>query len=291
MKAIAVLITILLTGSIFYYMGLLDRLFGKKNDNGVELKAEQSDRKQDWDFYMSLVDGEIGSIYVDLAVKEIGPISNQESVVTASVKMNQPRPDGMSSQEESEQLFKIEDALLAGLSNVEFTYVGRLTSQNNRDFYFYTNSVDGVKESVETSMKEFPNYEFQLYDKHDPDWEGYFDFLYPLPNQFQSIQNRRVLDHLSSEGDPLTKPRDVFHWVYFKSSTDRQEYIEVTAAKGFNVVSANDDVGGEFPFQLQLSRFDKVDYESLNEYTLELWELAPKHNGVYDGWETSLEKE
>ncbi|NQX80824.1 MAG: ribonuclease E inhibitor RraB [Flavobacteriaceae bacterium] len=37
-------------------------------------------------------------------------------------------------------------------------------------------------------------------------------------------------------------------------------------------------------------RVDKVGYDEIDEYTLELWEKAQELNGDYDGWETSIEK-
>jgi Regulator of ribonuclease activity B len=40
-----------------------------------------------------------------------------------------------------------------------------------------------------------------------------------------------------------------------------------------------------------LERIDRVDWDSINQATLELFWLAQETSGNYDGWETSVEKE
>ena len=63
--------------------------------------------------------------------------------------MNNPRPDGLSSQEEFDQLCEIGDAIDAVIdgSNGNHFYVGRNTSSGNRDVYFYTQNQKQLEES------------------------------------------------------------------------------------------------------------------------------------------------
>jgi len=118
------------------------------------------------------------------------------------------------------------------------------------------------------------------------------EFLYPLPAQFQSIQNQRVLDSLGKNGDKLTKERPVDHWIYFKSATDVDDFLSKIKDDGFEIVDNDYDVQfGDAPFRLHISRTDKVDYDSIDDYVLYLWKLAGDCNGEYDGWETSVEKD
>ncbi|WP_081979178.1 ribonuclease E inhibitor RraB [Lacinutrix jangbogonensis] len=46
----------------------------------------------------------------------------------------------------------------------------------------------------------------------------------------------------------------------------------------------------EYKFVISVSRIDKVSYDEIDEYTLELWQKASDLNGDYDGWETSIEE-
>lgn len=62
--------------------------------------------------------------------------------------------------------------------------------------------------------------------------------------------------------------------------------------EGFQIINqATIKESTDFPYTLQIARVDNVDLDSVNAYTLSLWELAGEYNGDYDGWETSIEKD
>jgi hypothetical protein len=117
--------------------------------------------------------------------------------------------------------------------------------------------------------------------------------LYPSPEEHQRIKNRHVIEAIERHGDSLKKPRPVRHWAYFKSPQDRNQFIARAANAGFNVTDLpeSDDSAAENPYGVTLERIDPVDWDSINEATLELFRLARDVNGDYDGWETSIEKD
>jgi uncharacterized protein (TIGR01619 family) len=249
--------------------------------------------QEEWDFYFSNVDDKPSSIAVDLGLSSVAPIRTQPNVMWVSIKMNNPRPDGLSSSDEYDTLSEIEERMTKLLaSKYEASQVGRLTSNGYRDLYYYLGDTALYEQALSEIMLQFPSYEYDYGTKSDEAWGGYFDFLYPSPRQFQSIQNRRVIDNLEEQGDTLEKERPVDHWVYFKSEVDREAFLSEIKDENFNIVTKDYDNGlGELPFRLHISRVDKVDHNSVDEYTLHLWELAQEHNGDYDGWETSVETE
>ena len=55
--------------------------------------------------------------------------------------------------------------------------------------------------------------------------------------------------------------------------------------------SKSDDPKGEHPYGVMLQLIDRVDWNSINEATLELFHLAQEVNVNYDGWETSVAKD
>lgn len=110
----------------------------------------------------------------------------------------------------------------------------------------------------------------------------------------RSVQNRitedeHVVEYLKRNGDKLVKPREVFHWLYFKTELEADNFIKETENKNFIFVSKQ-KVEDNYPIQVELKRIDKVDIKSVNEYSLYLLEVAEKYNGEYDGWETSVKK-
>ena len=113
--------------------------------------------------------------------------------------------------------------------------------------------------------------------------------VFESEKQVEIESNQKVLKALKKEGDKLIVARDVFHWIYFSTEKDQNEYLKEVESKGFLFVSSN-KIDDKYPFQLQIKRFDKVDKESVDQYVIYLWQTAINHNGDYDGWETSVEK-
>ncbi|MCZ8215225.1 MAG: DUF695 domain-containing protein, partial [Cyclobacteriaceae bacterium] len=220
-------------------MGLFDKLFGKINPAQLLNTAQQKvGHQEEWEFYFSNVNDKLGSLFVDLGVRNVAPMKDKPNVVWVSIKMNNPRENGLSSQGESEILSNIEDALVDKMiSNHNSVYVGRLTSAGDRDLYFYFGDTTLYDKTISEVMVAYPKYKFDFGSKEDKEWTGYFDFLYPLPQQFQSILNRRVIEQLEKGGDNLIKEREVFHWIYFKSENDREDFLKKIVNDKFSIVS------------------------------------------------------
>lgn len=275
-------------------MGLFDKLFGKKEEEiQSEKTIDNSIHEEEWDFYFSNIDDIIGSFYVDLGLSKVAPLIDKPNLVWVSLKMNNPREDGLSSNDEFDKLSEIEDRLQEFISSRHNSiYAGRLTSNNHRDFYFYFGDTTLYDKTISEAMVAFPSYTYDFGIKEDKEWESYLEFMYPNPRQFQSIQNRRVIDNLEENGDPLTKERQVDHWIYFKTQEDRESFLAKIKDEGFQIINQDfDKDNSDFPYSLQIARVDKVDIDSVNDYILNLWELAEQFNGDYDGWETSVEKD
>jgi regulator of RNase E activity RraB len=49
--------------------------------------------------------------------------------------------------------------------------------------------------------------------------------------------------------------------------------------------SLSEEEGDELPYQLVVSRVDRVDSHTINGITIELARVAREHAGNYDGWD------
>lgn len=293
-KKIIVGTTILALTTTVLTMGFFDKLFGKTNPEKTTIATQPKiGHQEEWEYYFSNVNDKLGSLFVDLGLSKVAPMKDKPNVVWVSIKMNNPREDGLSSQEESELLGEIEDALVDKITSKHNSiYIGRLTSAGDRDLYFYFGDTNLYDKTISEVMVAFPKYQFDFGTKEDKEWSGYFDFLYPTSQQYQSIQNRRVIEQLEKGGDKLTKSREVFHWIYFKSDSDREKFLDKIKNDNFSIVNKDRDKSwGEFAYRLQIKRVDKVDQNNVDEYVIYLWKLANEENGDYDGWETSIEKD
>jgi regulator of RNase E activity RraB len=241
----------------------------------------------EWDFFFASVDDAIVSIFVDLGIRPEVPIEERPWLLWVHVDMQAPRPDGLSSSEESPRLKEIGDALDATVSaTCGALLVARVTGAGKREFYFHAGEPGPLDEAAAQVMKSFEGYEFQCGSAFQPEWDYYLGTLYPSNTNLQRMQNRRLLASLAAEGDVHELPRKVDHWLYFADEDGRAACRDTLAAIGFAVEEETvaDDEDGQLPFALVVSRVDSIDKQSINGVTLELVRLAGEHRGDYEGW-------
>jgi regulator of RNase E activity RraB len=243
----------------------------------------------DWDFYALQVDGEAASIFVDLGIQPHAPLSSHQYMAYIRLRMNQPRPDGLSSKEEFDSLIDIEKAIEANLCSDEVGYVGRNTSGGCRDFYFYAVNPTDWQIRVERTLVPFTKYEYETGSREDSEWSTYFNFLLPGELDRQRIENRRVCEALERHGDKLTVEREIDHWCYFQSADAVDAYVVEVSTMGFQVRNRPVSDEGTLRFGAQIWRLDTPSYSNIDEVTLPLFEAASRHGGQYDGWECPVE--
>ena len=254
-------------------------------------EVEMSD---EWDFYFTNVNGVLASIFVDLGIRQLVPQASHPWLLWSWVYFEEPREDGLSSSEESPTLREIEDALTRSVSEISHAeLVGRITTDGRREFYFYGPDPARFDDAVSRALESFPKYRFEFGRQEDHGWLHYLNVLYPSPRDNQRIKNRHVLEALKNRGDSLKASRSVSHWAYFRSPEDRARFIAQVISNGFEICNESEEteLATECPYGVTIQRIDHIDWDSINEVTLELFELANEHGGEYDGWETSVEKD
>lgn len=244
----------------------------------------------EWDFYFCHVDDKPASLFIDLGIRDDAPLSGLTEMAWLRLYMREPRDDGLSGKTEYERLTEIEDALSEAISDdPKVAYVGRNTSDGCRDFYFYCCNGHTAESCLSSAMVPYSEYEFETGSRSDEEWSTYFEFLYPSDREYQMILNGRVLANLESHGDKHHIEREVCHWVYFKSSDDRSRFLRTAIEKDYKLVNEHDDGEGDRAYGLTVGRVNAVDFTTINNVVLELFDLAIEYNGDYDGWETSVE--
>jgi hypothetical protein len=200
--------------------------------------------------------------------------------------MLSPRPDGLSSSEEAEALWKIEDVLTPTFGNgADAKFVGRITNAGRREFYYYLPRPPHG-ELIAKATSSFPQYRFDWGAKEDPDWDQYHSVLHPSQEDFEKMKNSKVLDVLENHGDRLDKPREIRHWIYFDAESDRDNFIQEVVEVGFAVSYKSEDPKQDLPLGVCLTRKDHPD--ALNDIAVELLRFAQANNGEYDGWESEV---
>ena len=157
------------------------------------------------------------------------------------------------------------------------------------ELIYYTNLSEGLSEACVDELAAFEGYQYKSYFEEDPEWKDYFEFLFPDPYSYQSMQNRKVVMQLEENGDNLDAPREIDHWIYFDNEQSRAEYVEKVIRKGYKVVSEDFiEEGDSYHFQLHIVRQDCP--HEIDEIVWELKELADNYDAYYDGWESMIVK-
>ena len=246
---------------------------------------------EDWDVYRCTVDDAPASIYLDLGIAGKAPQSKRPHLLRISFRLLTPNAEGLSDSGEAETLFEIEDVLFAAISKrLRARYVGRITTQGRRDHFYYGANAAGFDEAVREIQSQFTGYEFTPTEQSDPDWETYFELLSPSDLDLQTIHTRRQVESLIRQGEDVSQPRDIDHWLYFPSEIARQRFIEQISGQGFVWREfAEADPVAEYAYGLVLVRRDQVELISLDGLVTDLFLRAQNFGGVYTGWGQGLQ--
>jgi hypothetical protein len=101
--------------------------------------------------------------------------------------------------------------------------------------------------------------------------------------------DRKTVAALVAAGDPLTKPRQVDHWIYFPTSTGRDAFTSEATELGFTVTNTHDEAEPPNHHCVCVSRVDRVDLQSIHRVVMTLFAAAKRNSGDYDGWECPVE--
>lgn len=247
-----------------------------------------------WDVYFTTINDHFASVLIDMGIAAEAPDSNRPWLLYVWVKLNDPDEHGMIAAKESEAINHVEDALVHEVAtSVRAVHVGSVTREGRREFYFYAPTTSGFPESVNRIMQSIGTHQWNFASKEDPQWEHYLQTMYPTVYDRQVMHNRKVLDALSKAGDNLEKERAVFHWAYFTEEAARRQFIDAIQLRGFALDNQlqSDTPDDPYPYGVAFRRIDPLHWNTINDVTIELWELAESLAGSYNGWETSVEKD
>ena len=244
---------------------------------------------QNWDFFMCRIEGAPASIRTNLALIEVAPLEGLTQRLQFYIKMQNPRPDGLSSNEEYPILCDIEDAIGEKAEATGAVLAGVVRSEGFLELWFYTQNAKTLAKTCEEALQTFEGYQSGYNIAEDPEWEDYFGFLYPDEFSYQTMQNRKVLMQLEKNGDKMEVPREIDHFIYFKEAAQQQAFAKEAEAKGFKVRFNDDEFvedrkaeGKEYPYMVEATREDSP--LAIDDIVWDLLELASPFEGNYDGW-------
>ncbi|MFC1684773.1 DUF695 domain-containing protein [Pseudomonadota bacterium] len=163
-----------------------------------------------------------------------GDIRNNHLRIRAQIK--KPTEYGMPTNEEFPNLSALDDMLDDGISKIGGIYTGRITVSGSRYFYYYTDATeDNVKHIIEHAS-DSTGYELQYMWEHDPEKNKYWEELYPTADDWQVIQDLKVLDSLAEEDDLKDKEREVQHWAYFSTNHSSEIFKNWVSENSYTLI-------------------------------------------------------
>jgi hypothetical protein len=157
----------------------------------------KDDVASDWESYLCNVNDLIASVCVDLGLRHIAPIAGYPVLAWLFIRLQKPKEDGpsrgLSADEEFDALCKYEDDLELTLAEHEdCLYVGRITTNGMRQFYFFITPEADFKAIVDDVLKKHQDYMYQIGQKDDAAWNQYLRLLVPGEHGWDQINRRRA---------------------------------------------------------------------------------------------------
>lgn len=249
-------------------------------------------QEENWDVYMAHYEKGAGSTLVNMSLKESAPIKQFPFLLSTGVQLIKCTDEGLPAKKEFDVLYQISDKIKSVIdAATKNKPAGTFSYQCERTDYYYLTDTIGLQKLLEAAYQTaFPQYKFSIKIRKDEQWEAYLTFLYPNDDSFEYMSNEKVILKLSEQGDLLIKPRHVDHWLYFKNEADRDKFISYALNEKFKIEKTQLAKDSKLKYQLQISRTDKVDIDSISKTTIALRKKAIELNGEYDGWETFVVK-
>lgn len=242
-----------------------------------------------WESYVKPIDGHKSMVSFNAGIADGMPHSEFMYVGFVKVKLNNPKEDGLISQDEIDDIGFIEDRLeMESLRWRSGKYVGRIVSAGEVNFIYYLKLDFEWSNTVYSAMEHFSNYIYEYGSRVDSEWDVYQKLLFPTLKQWQIIANHHSCDTLKEQGDSLQTSRAIEHKAYFFSTIEREEFIQEIEKKDFKVQDLTQKIFREQEvFGVNFYRIDSVFYYDIDDITLQLIDLTTTFNGHYDGWESA----
>ena len=232
-------------------------------------------------------------IRTNLALKDFEYTANYPNRLHLQILYKNANDSGFPTREEGEYVYSIEDAVEEIVEQHGDMLAGVVKCDERVRIFAYTKNELGYYDEISAVMsKNFPNYAYTLAIVDDPDWELYFQGLYPDRYEYQSIMNMRLIEDIKSDGDSMV-PRVLEHCLLFKTEEHGEAFLAKVMEDGFIKLSSenltdNEDIDKEYPYVLVIGREDA--FENIDEIVWYLMALAEEFDGEYDGWACHIVK-
>lgn len=206
------------------------------------------------------------------------------------VDFNDFTEQGMPTNEEFPALAALDEALDDAIARLGGIYVGRLTVNGARFFYYYSDSSEAELSAAIGGVSDSSGYELTLDSQEDPEKERYWSELYPTEDDQQVIQDLQVIEQLLEAGDNPANEREVTHWAYFDDRGEADRFAAWAESEGYSI-EENGPTEEEDEHVVKFTHQSSMHLGVVSGHTIRVGQKARELGGRYDGWETWVSRD
>jgi hypothetical protein len=241
-------------------------------------------QEESWETYIAQKEKGFMAVTVNMELNFSRPY--YKHLVVVGTQTSKCLKNGYPKEEGLKKLYTFSDSI-ANIINkhTKNKLAGIITYQCAGFDVFYVKDTIGLRSNINVFIKNnYANSKNYLVIEPDKKWAYYQDSLFPkqLSNDF--FINHELLSQLFYQGDDFTKPQTIEHWVYFKREKRRQKFIDKIQVLNFKVDSLSFKKGDFTPYEIKISREDKLEPNAIAVLTTMLKNLSSSMYGTYDGW-------
>lgn len=240
----------------------------------------------EWIFYPCRMGEHSASIFYDHGLRATIDQIAPPQLLKVRVSFKKPRPDGLSSSEEDSQLCVLEDELQAVVEQNSGLYVGRVTVDGHRYLHIFIADSEADWAARLRSIGDHHGYELRFVLKPDPGRDGYWQDLFPSDDDWQVIQDLRVLESVEKHGDDGTASRRIDHWAFFPASEGAEQFSQWAQERGYGFEKTDTTEDGKF--RVRFAHEGPLRLSDITSHTIAIRRRASELGGDYDGWETPV---
>ena len=258
--------------------------------NCVAASKENGDQMEDvWYTYPVQIGEHQAWITYNHGYSEIAKTDKRNKLFSIRLPFHNPTEYGMPKNEEFAQISQVDEHLDSYISAKNGVYLGRITMDRHRLFYFYVSFSDAEAKEIIKKVSIKNNYKLQFYLEEDKEKSEYWSKLFPTLDDSQVIKDSQVLEELEKEGDKKDIKRVVDHWAYFDNLKSAEFFMIWAKKQNYKIVSIG-PTENQKSVQVRYTHVGSMNLADITYHTIMSNRKARELNGEYDGWETSVEK-
>jgi hypothetical protein len=242
-----------------------------------------------FDFYPCLIDGAPASIYLNLRFEGEAPPQAADTRYSVTIQMKDRGPHGIGTAEEGEALDASEVSIITRAKEAGLLYVGRARSRGEWEVTFYgpAGKLAALREAAAASAGART---IDVDSEADPTWRYYRELLLPDAERKRWMDDRRMVDILTEQGDDVTRPRRVDHRASFTTEHDRDAFVAAAVREGFTHEPKLQlrESSVERRFSAQVFRDDRIELDHIHDVVMTLVDAAVAQGGQYDCWTSAI---